>query len=41
LLPTELTSAGRERLRLASASVKRVEDRMEASFSAREEDVLR
>jgi len=41
VLPTELTSAGRERLRLASAAVKRVEDRMTASFSAEEEDVLR
>jgi DNA-binding MarR family transcriptional regulator len=41
VLPTELTPAGRERLRLASAAVKGVEDRMKRTLSADEEDVLR
>lgn len=41
VLPTELTPAGRERLRLASAAVKAVEDRMKGSLSAQEETVLR
>ena len=41
VLPTELTTAGRERLRLASAAVKGVEDRMKESLSGHEETVLR
>ena len=41
VLPTELTPAGREQLRLASAAVKGVEDRMKRTLSADEEDVLR
>jgi len=40
-LPTELTPAGRERLRRASAAVKGVEDRMKSALSTDEETVLR
>jgi len=41
VLPAELTPGGRERLRLASAAVKGVEDRMKGLLNAHEEIVLR
>ena len=36
VLPTELTARGRERLAVASAAVKRVEDRMVSTLSAQD-----